>query len=110
MRKLFESVKVERLKVRVRIFVRGRKKKERRKRIVGIQSKERENHGDAKVRRYVFLRVSESPWFRELICIFLLFHHFSPCLDPCVAVGGDFIVRHGSRLVSHLRVLGENFG
>ena len=42
MRKLFRLVKVSRLKVRARILKRGKKKKERRKRRVGIQSKIRE--------------------------------------------------------------------
>lgn len=42
MRRLFKSVRVLRLKVRVRILKRGKKKKERRKRRVGIQSRIRE--------------------------------------------------------------------
>ena len=42
MRKLFRSVKVSRLKVSARILKRGKKKKEKRKRRVGTQSRIRE--------------------------------------------------------------------
>ena len=42
MRRLSKSVKVSRLKVRARILKRGKKKKERRKRSVGIQRRIRE--------------------------------------------------------------------
>ena len=49
--KFLELARVERLKVSVRIFVRGKKKKERRKRIVGIQSKRRELEERKKVDR-----------------------------------------------------------
>ena len=72
MRRLFRSVRVSRLKVRVRILKRGKKKKERRKKRTGIQSKRWGNHGDAEARRKLNLRVSVSSWLVKSLCTYLL--------------------------------------
>jgi hypothetical protein len=65
----FVWVRAEILKARNNIFERGRKKYERRKRMGASQSKTREDHGNTKARRILFLSVSVSPWFKFLFCI-----------------------------------------
>src|SRR3989304_4572660 len=59
------------LKAMMRIFERGRKKNTPRNINGVIQSKRRENHGDTKTLRIVFLSVSVVLWFKKLIRIYV---------------------------------------